>query len=151
MLVAPGRPKAAPWTINELDPRHHWNPTFNDLTLEHQEHELFEKKYLPFDPYGRSILIKWDEIRGKFTQIAPHEPGWADPVVNSIRQDAAPWQQRHVQAARRLRDNRGGAIDDGAEKVDEYERKAEAAEEGREEQKRDEVAAAAGGFTAANR
>lgn len=88
MLIAPNVPKPAPWTINELDPRHHFNPAFDNMTPEQQEDQLFGREYLPFDFDGHPILLRYDKAQGKYVHIHPGQPDYEDPIQDSVRTDS---------------------------------------------------------------
>lgn len=88
MLIWPGVPKSAPWTIQELHPRHHYSPSFDAMPLAEQENEIFRREYLPFDAEGKPILLKYSEAEGKHIHVFPGQADWEDPIVDAVRRDA---------------------------------------------------------------
>lgn len=105
MLVGPGEPKRAPWTIRDLGPQHQIRPDFNLWSAEMQEREIFDGEhgpYLPYDVYGNAVAVEWDEPQGKYKQIFATEAGWKNPVANGVRMDAPEHGRRPVLADRRL-------------------------------------------------
>ena len=81
-------PQPAPWTIHDLDPRHHVIEGFNKLPLEVQEREIFNRSHLPFDIHGQPVIFEFNAKTDNYQYIFPSDPAWKNPVVGSERLDS---------------------------------------------------------------
>jgi len=106
MLIGPGEPKPAPWTIRDLGPQHQIHPGFEAWEPERQEHYLFDEQtpYLPYDVYGRAVCVNWDKTAGRYVHVFPGDPAYIDPVKGNIRTDTPDRKRRivldHIMAQR---------------------------------------------------
>lgn len=94
-----GNPKQPPWTIREIEPRHHLIAGFDTMDPMVQLQWIRDKGYSPFDIRGDPVLVvptMNEEIgsdgvkRVRYCQKFKGDYGWRDPVRDNLRTDD-PW------------------------------------------------------------
>lgn len=88
LLPGSTQPKSRPWTIRDLEPRHHIFSGFNNLSGREQHDLIYVHGYLPYDLYGNAVLCEYQPERRGYRHVFAGEPSWSNPVRQDHRVDA---------------------------------------------------------------
>lgn len=81
-------PKGRPWTIRDLEPRHHVYPNFDNLDRRTQKDLIYVHGYLPYDLFGNAVLCREDPRTRRYKHVFMGDEGWENPVMHDMRTDA---------------------------------------------------------------
>lgn len=88
LLPGSAQPKPRPWTIRDLEPRHHVFSGFNELSGIEQHDLIFVHGYLPYDLYGNAVICRYQPERRAYRHVFAGESAWTNPVKDDRRTDA---------------------------------------------------------------
>lgn len=104
VVIIDGRPKQPPWTIKDVEPRHHLMASFERLPYGEQLAAVSQNFYCPYDIHGIPVILKEgrdEEGRPRLRHVFKNEDGWKDPVVDNVRTDDPREQARRNAALRK--------------------------------------------------
>ena len=91
IIIDESQPRQPPWTLHDLDPRHHLVAGFDDISFEAQLSLKVEKNYCPFDVQGNPVLTKnvlnQEGRTRRMRHVFKDDKLWRDPVQNGVRLD----------------------------------------------------------------
>lgn len=80
------------------------------MPLAEQENEIFSREYLPFDAEGKPILLKYDEVKGKYIHVFPGQSDWQDPIVDAVRRDAKDYREPMTPTGKLIRGSTSAGV-----------------------------------------
>lgn len=86
LILPDGNPKQPPWTIRDIEPRHHLMSGFDGMSYEYQQ-KMVRHGYCPYDVHGNPVVLGYDEKDRNLKHIFKSDPEWRDPVVDKVRID----------------------------------------------------------------
>lgn len=87
VVIIEGQPKQPPWTIRDVEPRHHLLAGFESMPPNLQYDEVEKRGYTPYDNHGNPVILHQYEGSRGIRHVFRDDPEWEDPVVNNVRMD----------------------------------------------------------------